>query len=106
MDLVNGFRCLRFPSQLFTDDIVLLASPNSDLQLSLGRFAAERQAAVMRISTSKTEAMVLSWKRLDFPPQVAGVLPPQVEEFKYLKPTRDLGELETEQKTDLKSKAA
>ena len=39
----------------------------------------------MRISTSKSEAMVLSWKRVDCPLQVGGESLPQVEEFKYLR---------------------
>ncbi|MDG2555341.1 reverse transcriptase domain-containing protein [Vibrio parahaemolyticus] len=62
----------RISSLLFADDVVLLAPSNSDLQLSLGRFAAECEAAGMRISTSKSEAMVLSRKRVDCPLQVGG----------------------------------
>ena len=38
----------------------------------------------MRISTSKSEARVLSWKRVDCLLQVGGESLPQVEEFKYL----------------------
>ncbi len=38
----------------------------------------------MRISASKSEAMVLSRKRVACPFKVGGVLLPQVEEFKYL----------------------
>ncbi len=38
----------------------------------------------MRISASKSEAMVLSRKRVACPQHVGGVLLPQVEEFKYL----------------------
>ncbi|XP_057696067.1 uncharacterized protein LOC130918404 [Corythoichthys intestinalis] len=38
----------------------------------------------MRISTSKSEAMVLSRKRVDCSLQVGGEFLPQVEEFKYL----------------------
>ncbi|MDF4405451.1 reverse transcriptase domain-containing protein, partial [Vibrio parahaemolyticus] len=74
----------RISSLLFADDVVLLAPSNSDLQLLLGQFAAECEAAVMRISTSKSEAMVLSRKRVDCPLQVRGEVLPQVEEFKYL----------------------
>ncbi|XP_049451749.1 acetylserotonin O-methyltransferase 2 isoform X2 [Epinephelus fuscoguttatus] len=74
----------RISSLLFADDVVLLAPSNSDLQLSLGRFAAECEAARMRISTSKSEAMVLSRKRVDCPLQVRGEVLPLVEEFKYL----------------------
>ena len=59
-------------SLLFADDVVMLASSNRDLQLSLGRFAAKCEAVGMRISTSKSEAMVLSWKRMDCQLQIGG----------------------------------
>ncbi|KAI3365325.1 hypothetical protein L3Q82_010415 [Scortum barcoo] len=50
-----------------------------------GRFAAECEAAGMRISTSKSEAMVvLDRKRVACPLRVGGEVLPQVEEFKYL----------------------
>ncbi|TWW64123.1 hypothetical protein D4764_03G0011310 [Takifugu flavidus] len=68
-----GFRPGRLG--LFADDVVLLASFARDLQLSLDRFAAACEAAGMKISTSKSEAMVLG-KREDFLTKV--------EEFKYL----------------------
>ena len=74
----------RISSLLFADDVVLLASSNSDLQLLLGQFAAECEAAGMRISTSKSEAMVLSRKRVDCLLRVGEEVLPQVEEFKYL----------------------
>ena len=61
------FGGLQIPSLLFADGTVLLALSNSDLQLSLEPFAAECQMAGMRISTSKSKAMVLSWKRVDCP---------------------------------------
>ena len=53
---VEGFQFgnLRIGSLLFADDVVLLASLGRDLQLSLERFAAEFEAAGMRISTSKS----------------------------------------------------
>ncbi|KAI3369434.1 hypothetical protein L3Q82_007661 [Scortum barcoo] len=47
-------------------------------------FAAECEAAGMRISTSKSEAMVLDRKRVACPLRVGGEVLPQVEEFKYL----------------------
>ncbi|XP_061769811.1 uncharacterized protein LOC133560842 [Nerophis ophidion] len=50
---------------LFADDVVLMASTGQDLQLSLDRFAAECEATGMRISTSKSESMVLAWKRFE-----------------------------------------
>uniref|UniRef100_A0A8C9VV72 ribonuclease H n=1 Tax=Scleropages formosus TaxID=113540 RepID=A0A8C9VV72_SCLFO len=74
----------RISSLLFADDVVLLASSNQDLQCALEKFAAECEAAGMRISTSKSETTVLSWKKVDCPLRVRGELLPQVEEFKYL----------------------
>ena len=41
--------------------------------------------AGMKISTSKSEAMVLSQKTMDCPLQVGGEWLPQVEKFKYVK---------------------
>ncbi|KAI3351406.1 hypothetical protein L3Q82_020217 [Scortum barcoo] len=74
----------RISSLLFADDVVLLASSSQDLQHVLERFAAECEAAGMRISTSKSEAMVLDRKRVVCPLGVSGEVLPQVEEFKYL----------------------
>ncbi|TWW74022.1 hypothetical protein D4764_14G0000230 [Takifugu flavidus] len=64
---VEGIRFgdLRITSLLFADDVVLLASSARDLQLSLDRFAAACEAAGMRISTSKSEAMVLNRKKVE-----------------------------------------
>uniref|UniRef100_A0A3B5Q8Y2 Reverse transcriptase domain-containing protein n=1 Tax=Xiphophorus maculatus TaxID=8083 RepID=A0A3B5Q8Y2_XIPMA len=83
---VEGVRFggLRISSLLFADDVVLLASSDRDLQLSLERFAAECEAAGMGISASKSEAMVLSRKRVVCLLRVRGGVLPQVEEFKYL----------------------
>ncbi|KAI3370691.1 hypothetical protein L3Q82_007248 [Scortum barcoo] len=66
------------------DVVVLLASSNQDLQHVLGWFAAKCEAAGMRISTSKSEAMVLDRKRVACPLRVGGEVLPQVEVFKYL----------------------
>ncbi|KAI3376614.1 hypothetical protein L3Q82_017048, partial [Scortum barcoo] len=74
----------RISSLLFADDVVLLASSSQDLQRVLERFAAECEVAGMRISTSKSEAMVLDRKRVACPLRVGGEVLPQVEEFKYL----------------------
>ncbi|KAI3372593.1 hypothetical protein L3Q82_023069 [Scortum barcoo] len=74
----------RISSLLFADDVVLLASSSQDLQHVLERFAAECEAAGMRISTSKSKAMVLDRKRVACPLRVSGEVLPQVEEFKYL----------------------
>ncbi len=79
-----GFGDHAISSLLFADDVVVLATSDQDLQHALGRFAAECEVVGMRISASKSEAMVLSRKRVAFPLQVGGVLLPQVEEFKYL----------------------
>ncbi|KAK3544079.1 hypothetical protein QTP86_001145, partial [Hemibagrus guttatus] len=75
----------RISSQIFADDVVLLASSGLDLQHALGHFAAECEAAGMRVSTSKSEAMVLDRKKVACTLQVGGEVLPQVEEFKYLK---------------------
>ncbi|KAK3535803.1 hypothetical protein QTP70_021119 [Hemibagrus guttatus] len=73
----------RISSLLFAD-VVLLAPSSQDLQHTLGRFAAECEVAGMRVSTSKSEAMVLNWKKVDCTLQVGGTFLPLVEEFKYL----------------------
>ncbi|KAI3364591.1 hypothetical protein L3Q82_011370 [Scortum barcoo] len=68
----------RISSLLFADDVVLLASSSQDLQQHvLERFAAECEAAGMRISTSKSEAMVLDRKRVACPLRVGGEVLPQ-----------------------------
>ncbi|KAI3369123.1 hypothetical protein L3Q82_026082 [Scortum barcoo] len=80
----SGLGTTGISSLLFADDVVLLASSSQDLQHVLERFAAECEAAGMRISTSKSEAMVLDRKRVVCPLRVGGEVLPQVEEFKYL----------------------
>ncbi|TWW77544.1 hypothetical protein D4764_12G0009340 [Takifugu flavidus] len=67
------------------NDVVLLASSARDLQLSLDRFAAACEAAGMKISTSKSEAMVLNRKKVECLLWVKEEILPQVEEFKYLR---------------------
>uniref|UniRef100_A0A7N8Y8H8 Reverse transcriptase domain-containing protein n=1 Tax=Mastacembelus armatus TaxID=205130 RepID=A0A7N8Y8H8_9TELE len=69
----------RISSLLFADDVVLLAPSSQDLQRALGQFATECEAARMRISTSKSEAMKVACHL-----QARGEILPQVEEFKYL----------------------
>ncbi|XP_066513109.1 uncharacterized protein [Hoplias malabaricus] len=78
------FGGLRIPCLVFADDVVFLASSSRDLQLLLDQFAAECEAVGMRISTSKSESMVLSRKRVECSLQVGSETLPQVEEFKYL----------------------
>ena len=53
--VVEGVRFIGLCSLLFADDVVLLTSSNNVLQVSLGWFAVECEAAGMRISTSKSE---------------------------------------------------
>ncbi|KAK3508624.1 hypothetical protein QTP70_000911 [Hemibagrus guttatus] len=74
----------RISSLIFADDVVLLAPSSLDLQHALGHFAAECEAAGMRVSTSKSEAMVLDRKKVACTLQGGGEVLPQVEEFKYL----------------------
>ena len=69
---------------LFADDLALLTSSQADLQSALERFAAECEANGMRISTGKTEVMVLSRRHTECTLYVNGVQLRQVEEFKYL----------------------
>ena len=59
---------------------VRFASSDRDLQLSLDRFATVCKAAGMRISTSKSESMVLNRKRVECTLRVGD----EMEEFKYL----------------------
>ncbi|KAK0132885.1 Retrovirus-related Pol polyprotein from type-2 retrotransposable element R2DM [Merluccius polli] len=84
--VIEGVRFgdLRIGSLLFVDDVVLLALSDRDLQLLLDRFAAKCKAAGMRISTSKSESMVLNRKRVECTLRVGDEILPQVEEFKYL----------------------
>ena len=56
------FGALGIAALLFADHVVLFASSDRDLQHSLGRFAAECEAAGMRFRTSQSEAMVLCRK--------------------------------------------
>lgn len=58
------------PCLLLADNVVLLSSSCMDLQLSLEQLATECEAAGIRISSSKSEAMVLSWKRVECSLQV------------------------------------
>ncbi|KAI3357002.1 hypothetical protein L3Q82_003637 [Scortum barcoo] len=81
----SGLGTTGFHLCFLQDDVVLMASSGQDLQHVLERFAAECEAAGMRISTSKSEAMVLDRKRVACPLQVGGEVLPQVEEFKYLR---------------------
>ena len=68
----------------FEDDLVLLASSESNLQQALNGFAAACNIAGMKISTSKTEVLYLSRNPVQCSLQVGGVSLKQVEKFKYL----------------------
>ena len=72
-----------FTLLLFADFVVFLSSVH-DLQHSLDRFAVNCEAAGMRISTSKSEAMVLSRKPMEHLLRVGNEFLPQVKEFKYV----------------------
>ncbi|TWW78062.1 R2DM Retrovirus-related Pol polyprotein from type II retrotransposable element [Takifugu flavidus] len=74
----------KISSLLFADDVVLLVPSNRDLHQMLGWFATECEAAGMRISTSKSESMVLARKKVECLLRVGEEVLPQVEEFKYL----------------------
>ncbi|TWW77409.1 hypothetical protein D4764_12G0007990 [Takifugu flavidus] len=66
------------------DGVVLLAPSSRDLQHMLGQFATECEAAGMRISTSKSESMVLARKKVECLLRVGEEVLLQVEVFKYL----------------------
>ncbi|TWW69469.1 hypothetical protein D4764_18G0002750 [Takifugu flavidus] len=76
------FGDLRIGYLLFADDVVL--SSACDLQRSLDRFAVACEEAGMKISTSKSEAMVLNRKKVECLLGIKEEILPQVEEFKYL----------------------
>ena len=69
---------------LFTDDLVFLAESEERLQLTLERFGVECSDACMRISTSKSEGMVVARREAQCRLTVNGVALKQVEKFKYL----------------------
>lgn len=50
---------LRVPSVLFADDVVVLARSDHDLLHALAWFAVKCNVAGMRVSTSKSEVIVL-----------------------------------------------
>ena len=70
------FGSLRISSLLFAEDVAC------DLQHSLDRMAAECEAAGMRISTSKFEAMTLCKKPMDSLLLVGNLSLDQVKESK------------------------
>ncbi len=80
--MVLQFGGLRITVMLFADDgIVCLCTSTLT---GLDQLAVECEAARMRISTSKSEVMVLSRKPVDCPLWVGNEFSPQVKEFEYL----------------------
>ncbi|KAK3575581.1 hypothetical protein QTP86_030516 [Hemibagrus guttatus] len=75
---------LRAVRSLYNRSRSLVRIASCKLDLFPGRFAAECEAAGMRVSTSKSKAMVLDRKKVACTLQVGGEVLPQVEEFKYL----------------------
>ena len=69
---------------LFADDLVLLDSTESGLQLALDRFSVACHDAGMKISTTKTETMCLSRQPAQCSLQASGVALKQTEKFNYL----------------------
>ncbi len=72
---------LRIALLLFADIVVLLASSARDVQQALGWFAVECEVVGMRVSTSKSKAIVLCWKKVDYLLRLGDELLPQVREF-------------------------
>ncbi|KAK0146243.1 DNA damage-regulated autophagy modulator protein 2 [Merluccius polli] len=62
----------------------------ANFQDAFGRFAAECEAVGMRVSTSKSEAMVLCRKTVDCSLRVGSELLPQVKEFQTVVVKREL----------------
>ena len=77
------FGNLRVASLLFADYLVLLASSNQDVQRALEWFDDKCKVAGMRISSYKSEAMVLNRQKVQCPLWAEESLP-QAEEFKCL----------------------
>lgn len=73
----------RIAAPLFADDVFLMAS-SLGLQSLLDWFTAECKAAGMKISTSKSKAMVLNRKQMQYLLHVGNKLSTQVKESKYL----------------------
>src|SRR5215475_6598883 len=69
---------------LFADDLLLLADDESGLQRAPNSFNEQCQNAGMKISTEKTEVMVISRTPSQCTLHVSGVPLKQVERFKYL----------------------
>lgn len=55
---------LKIGSLLFADNVVLLALSDHDLQRALGQFEAKFEEIGLTGCMSKSEAVVLCWKRV------------------------------------------
>lgn len=63
--------------------MVLLTSADSDPKLAQGQFAVECEAVRMKVSTSKSKAMVLCQKIMYCSLRVVSDFLPKVKKFKY-----------------------
>ncbi|KAI3374678.1 hypothetical protein L3Q82_021250 [Scortum barcoo] len=82
---VRGPLLRRLFGSLYDRSRSLVALPAPGPSACAGAVCSRKcEAAGMRISTSKSEAMVLDRKRVACPLRVGGEVLPQVEEFKYL----------------------
>ena len=79
------FGGLRIASLLFANAVVLMASLFCDLQLSLDWLASKCEATGMRISTSKSEALVLCRKQIDCLLLVGNESSSLGKEFRYVR---------------------
>ena len=68
---------------LSADDLIFFAESEERLQLTLERFRVECSDACMRISTSKSEGMVVARREAQCRLTVNGVALKQVGKFKY-----------------------
>ena len=59
----SGLGTPGYASLLSTDDVVLLVSSSHDLQRAPEGFEAECEAAWMKVSSSKSEAMIINRKK-------------------------------------------
>lgn len=64
---VGGWKAQWCHCVFFADDVVLLTSSRDGLQLALEHFAFECEADGMGISTSKSDCIVLMWKKVECP---------------------------------------
>ena len=69
---------------LFADDLVLLSSTESGLQLALNSFADACNTAGTKVSTAKTDVLHLSRIPDQCVSQVNGAILKEVDKFKYL----------------------